>query len=208
MSMEVILGGLIGSIVTVLLTKIFELIQKSKEHKYYLRKLFFEKKLQSAEAAVAEWYSASSSLFALAKLYELMSTEGRELDEEVFEQLEAAALAKLKEIERSTTNQISNSVFLYFDIDTDLFLNENTIGKIYTCFSEIKSRSYVINNFIELRNQKKETESGRILQDAIDRIRDEAKPLLSELASLYSKSQKDMTALLQKIRREMKKFES
>jgi hypothetical protein len=77
--MEAIMGGLVGSIFTVIITKILEIIQKSKEHKYSLQKTFFEKKLQSAEAAVAQWYLAASSCFTPAKLFEYLSIEGKTL---------------------------------------------------------------------------------------------------------------------------------
>ena len=39
------LGGLIGSILTVVISKSLEIFQKSKEHKYDLQRQFFVKKL-------------------------------------------------------------------------------------------------------------------------------------------------------------------
>lgn len=54
MTLDTLVAGLLGAVVTIIVTRVLDLIQKSKEHKYSLQKLFFEKKLQAAEASVAE----------------------------------------------------------------------------------------------------------------------------------------------------------
>ena len=67
---DAILGGLIGSIITVVIGKVLDLIQQSKQHKYSIQKTFFTKKLEVADAAVSQWYLSANLLGSIARLYE------------------------------------------------------------------------------------------------------------------------------------------
>jgi primosomal protein N'' len=58
MTSDSILGGLIGSLITVIVTKLLDMLQKANEHDYPLRKAFFKKKLVAAESAVAREHIA------------------------------------------------------------------------------------------------------------------------------------------------------
>jgi hypothetical protein len=49
-SMIAIAAGLAGSILTIAIDKELDFIQKRQEHKYFLKKTFFEKRLEIAEA--------------------------------------------------------------------------------------------------------------------------------------------------------------
>jgi len=64
-----ILGGFIGSTLTVLITKSLEILQKSKEHKYNFQTLFFNKKLAAAETTVMQYSLFSDTLCQLRLLY-------------------------------------------------------------------------------------------------------------------------------------------
>lgn len=61
-------SGLVGSILTVTIGKILELVQESKKHKYSLKRVFFEKKLASLEAAVRLWYKSAEMTGMLSAL--------------------------------------------------------------------------------------------------------------------------------------------
>src|SRR3990172_5753170 len=50
-NMDVLIGGLIA-IITILVTKLLEIYQKSVEHKYSLQSTYFSKKIEAAELAV------------------------------------------------------------------------------------------------------------------------------------------------------------
>lgn len=62
------LGGLIGSILTVVISKSLEIFQKSKEHKYDLQRQFFVKKLSAAEATVMQYSLMSDAISQLIVL--------------------------------------------------------------------------------------------------------------------------------------------
>jgi hypothetical protein len=70
LSMPVIalLAGLIGSVLTVAIGKILDLIQKRQEHRYSLQKTFFERKLKVAEAIVINSYKAINLIAPLNTL--------------------------------------------------------------------------------------------------------------------------------------------
>lgn len=70
---QAILGGLVGSALTVLISRIFDIIQKKNEHKYSLKKSFFERKLCVAEATISQRYIFASCLKTLSVLFEEVS---------------------------------------------------------------------------------------------------------------------------------------
>jgi hypothetical protein len=70
-----LLSGLVGSVLTVFVTKILDIVQKRQEHRHSLQKLFFEKKLQAADSAMALFSNVSTAAKATKTLFELITDE-------------------------------------------------------------------------------------------------------------------------------------
>lgn len=206
MSIEVIFGGLIGSIATVIVTKILDMIQRGKEHKYSLQKSFFEKKLQAAAAAVAEWYSTAYSLGGLAALYEQMSTQERELQYEVFKSISDPLSSKLQQISEAS-NQIANSVFLYFDIEDSTFWDYEPFKMIVDCLSQISAVDMNMKVALDFYDKVKGTEHEDLAWRDVQTVGEQYRSHFKELSDLLAKGHKEMVSLLRKIRMEMKKYE-
>lgn len=64
-----ILAGLLGSILTVIITKVLDIFQKKSEFKIELKKQFFVKKLQAGETAMIQYTNLSVALQQLSVLY-------------------------------------------------------------------------------------------------------------------------------------------
>ena len=79
-----IIGGLIGSVLTVIISKILDIMQQSREHRYSIQKTFFTKKLEVAEAAVSQWYVSSNVLGSIARLYEQAPVLEKGIERDVF----------------------------------------------------------------------------------------------------------------------------
>lgn len=59
MIIDALLGGLIGSTLTVVSKELLEIFRDSKQHSYSLQKYYFEKKLKAAEAASSVWLKST-----------------------------------------------------------------------------------------------------------------------------------------------------
>lgn len=201
--MDAILGGLIGSIATVLITKILELIQKSKEHKYSLQKEFFLKKLASTESAVTQLYILLASIEALARMYERkIEVLERDYDLEFW----VTMLEKFSDI----SNQIpltANSFLLYFDVAHSFWDNQEIFLTI--------DKMFFINSLSEeiffLKNQHQKFVGTEDEADSYERIllvSQELKSEIHELMGMMKSIRKELIGLLKHMRLQMKKYEA
>ena len=204
--MNALLAGLIGSILTVFITKVFEIIQKSREHKYSLQKAFFTKKLESAEAAVSQWYITASAIGALAKLYEKAPILDEGLEPQVFELMNATFAAKLNKVEE-LSNQVAHSFLLYFDVDESFWENES-IQIYYSKLSSVKTLASSLNILYEFEAKKKGEESRAFFKQKIEELTDQIRPELSALSSVMEEFRVSTIKLLKEVRNEMKKYEA
>ncbi|MDH4222047.1 MAG: hypothetical protein OEV55_00760 [candidate division Zixibacteria bacterium] len=207
MSIEVILGGLIGSILTVIITKVLDIVQKGREHRYSLQKSFFEKKLQAAEAAVSQWYIIASSVGSFAKLYERMSNKEKELDYQVFRVMNESFSSQLQKL-LEKSNEISNSVLLYFDIEDSDFWNYEPFGKYLDSLSSIVSLDMSMRIMVDIYDKVKGTKYESMAKNEIEKIKEQSKERFKDLSLILDKANKEIINLLRKLRSEMKKYET
>jgi len=207
MSIEVVLGGLIGSILTVTITKILDLIQRSKEHEYALKKAFFEKKLLSAEAAAAKWNSSLSALKALAALYEHFASKGDAFNNDLFIYLNQAYSSQLQKIVQ-TSNELSNSIALYFDIsDSKSFKSEST-KRFFDSLSSLVSIDTTTSILVEIKDRFRGTDTEQIAEKEMVKLKQQSRDHFKELSSVFMDAEKDITELLKLLRSEMKKYDT
>lgn len=197
-------GG--GSVLTTLAGRILGMIQKQKEHKYSLQRFFFEKKLQAAELAVSQCYTFASSLGCLVALYERMSKEEKELEIEVFREMNQGLWAQLDRISQASM-QMGNSMLLYFDVDESEFWNYDGLLKFLDSLSSLHAMSGTIRAAVEYYDESKHTEheeqARRQLRSALERC----KPHFKDISSALRQAWKDMIDLMRKLRSEMKTYE-
>jgi hypothetical protein len=200
-----ILGGLIGSILTVVITKVIELIQKKNEFTYELKKQFFAKKLLSAEATIMQYSHFSEALNQLIILFsnykESDSNVGRNLNNNLLKQIdEKIALAN------SSSLALSSSISLYFDLTSNYTANEiltsfydklNMLGP-YTENVEVTHEQYL--NFIGL---EQENEAYEIYQNAENFLGQAMK----NIAEGYKVFDFELRHQISQIRNEMRKYE-
>jgi len=132
---DAIIGGIIGSIFTVLISKILDIFQKSKDHKYSLEKIFFEKKLYAAEVTITQYTIFSSAISNFSILFERIQKEATSMEQRLQDAIYNQAMSQIK-IADQASFVLSNSIQLYFDLKTQFdqnkIINEffNQIGQI------------------------------------------------------------------------------
>lgn len=204
--MNALLAGLIASILTVFITKVFELLQKSKEHKYTLQKAFFTKKLDSAEAAVSQWYVTASSIGALAKLYEKAPILEEGLEPQVFELMNTTFSAQLNRVQE-LSSQVAHSFLLYFDVDESFWENES-IQNYFTKLSSVTALANSLNILYELEIKTNGTEYETLVKQNIEELTDQIRPEIKELSFIMEEFRGSIIKLLREVRSEMKKYEA
>lgn len=200
-----ILGGLIGSILTVVVTKLLEIFQKSKEHKYTLQKSFFEKKLIAAEAAITQYTILSTALTNLAVLYERIHNEANEVEDYLQNTLNQQAM-QLLEVANNASFIVANSITLYFDLETQFNQNQiirnfyNLLGGIQTL---TENRDITLRHYESVIGTDLEEPASQLFLQSDQQLND----LMQSISSSYISFNNQLMNVIGQIRNEMKKFD-
>jgi hypothetical protein len=136
-----LISGLLSSISTIFATKLLDIFQNKKQHRYSIEKLYFEKKINAAELIVSQLTLLSGAIMHCSILFErLKEKDYFELDNEfetnVDRNLELTIDKQLKQAENSLF-VIANTLTLYFDVgDKSIFAKElskdlhNLVGRV------------------------------------------------------------------------------
>jgi len=207
MSAEVLIGGLVGSLLTIIIVKALDLAQKRREHRFSLQKSYFQKKLQAAETALAKWDSTASALSGLITLYERVVAKEKELEYELFRMTNESFIAQLKDIAQAS-NEIANIVLLYFDTGETATLNSEAFKKFLDRLSSIRSLDipmrFALDFYEKFRGSRHEDEAWR----EVERIVKEYQACLNDLSSLLNEAHREMIDLIGRTRKAMKRYEA
>lgn len=200
-----ILGGLIGSILTVVITKLLEMLQKSKEHKYNLQKSFFEKKLLAAEATITQYTILSTALTNLAVLYERLNEEINEVEDYLQNTLHQQVMQQI-EVANNASFIVANSVTLYFDLNNQF--NQNQIVRdFYNLLGAIQplqdNRDLTYEHYESVIGTDLENPAYQLFVQANQDLND----LLQAISSSYIEFNNQLMNVIGQIRNEMKKYD-
>jgi len=200
-----ILGGLIGSILTVSLSKLLEIIQKSKEHKYSLEKSFFEKKLLAAEATITQYTILSNALTNLAVLYDRINNVTNDVEDFLQNTLHQQAMQQL-EVANNASFIVANSVTLYFDLDSQ-FTQNQTVRNFYNLLGNIQP----LTENRDITQQYYESVIGTELEKTALQLFLQSDQQLNNLIQAISVScvvfNKQLMHVVGQIRNEMRRFD-
>ncbi|WP_295229826.1 hypothetical protein [uncultured Chryseobacterium sp.] len=200
-----IFAGLLGSILTVITTKILEIFQKKSEFKIELKKQFFIKKLQAGETAIIQYTHLSVALQQLNVLYadhdKLQTGINQILKENFLEQINR----KLEFI-NSTSLTLSSSIGLYFDfkehsLETKIF---NTISeKVFVLSSFIHSADVAYENFTRTVGTEEEDQCYEKYETEYNKVI----CAMKDIAILYNQCDEEIRSQMKQMRNEMRKYE-
>ena len=201
-----ILGGLIGSSLTVVVTKLLDLFQKSKEHKYSLQKIFFEKKLLAAEVTIAQYTIMYKALSSLAVLYERLDFDPCGDIESYLQDSLGEEAEKQMEIANDASFIVANSITLYFDFETE-FNEDEVIKDFYNLLAKIEpaiiKKENTYREYQDSIGTRSERQAHQNLLDSISQY-DE---LIRSISNTYKDFNNHLRGTISHIRNEMKKFE-
>ncbi len=201
-----VFSGLAGSLITVFITKIIELIQKNKEYKFLFRKTYFDKKLASAEKAIALWYSASINLGNMAMIYDRISTNQNEREAEWVKELNEIYSIKFTELDK-ISNQIQNSVYLYFDLDSSGKYNYDPLKELYDRASRINRLNISISLSEAKFIKSKGTEYEYLTRKELETNYQELRLCFKDLSTIMKDAQSELNDFIKQVRKEMKTYD-
>lgn len=201
--MEILLGGLI-SIVTLVVTKIYEQKQKKIEQDFSLKSLFFSKKLEAAETAILSFSNELSFLNKHLVINEKMVEA--ELEQYPF------LLKKREEANEDYSEDLKvetsvGKIYLYFDIEGSIFTEDANYKKLIEITSEldkIDSELEIQTNMLEYLKEDKPAQD--VVYKKITAKVKEYIPKLKEMISLITKDREEVFQNFRIIKNEMKKY--
>ncbi len=200
-----ILGGLIGSLLTVVVTKIIDLIQKKNEYKYDLKRQFFSKKLEAAETAIIRYSLFSEALNQLIILFSAYKEDESEFNVELSNNLLEQFNEKIK-LANNSSLALSNSILLYFDLTSNYTANQvlkDTYDNLNMLGVYLENVDAAHDQYLNSIGTELETGAKTIYDNAIKKMEEEMK----NIAEFYKEFNIEIEKQISQIRQEMKKYE-
>jgi hypothetical protein len=146
--MDALTAGLIGSIGTVMVTKIIEYFLANKEHTLALKKEHFNRKLVIFEKAISHWTIAYQTLCSMALLFKTIRKE--EVAADYFGDIFSRLDMQLQTISKETQG-MAIAIGLYTDIEypdelgwTEKFFT--LLGELTTLTNQLKHSYSLLND--------------------------------------------------------------
>lgn len=204
--LEALIGGLVGSLLTIVVSRLFTVMQKSRDHRFALERSFFERKLQAGENAMSQWHATASLLNGIMALYERITIRERELEYELFRVTNDSLITQWQKVSQ-TVHDLANTIVLYFDTDENTYITGDQFKKLLERLASIRSLDVSLKFALDLYDKFKGSRQEEIAWNEVKRIIEEYQSNLVEITYLFNEAQKEMVDVLQKMRKEVKKFE-
>lgn len=208
MTLDAVVAGLVGSIATVLVTKLFDVVQESRKHHYALRRTYFERKLESAEAVAQQWqiYTTASGVFeALAERWHSAPRGFSNSDVDLFG---AAIWKEITDLRTASLNP-ARSVRLYFESDAPGFWDTgpmHNLSQHFAALEVLQARARDMQRFYGPGNRVP-LELSESLAKSFAGMQSEAVGHLGAIASAYNDLARSASETLKRGRTGMRKFE-
>jgi hypothetical protein len=198
-------GGLLGSLVTVAVTKYFEMRQAEQEHRLAMKRVFFERKLDAAEAAVAQWSETTLTIGALVALFERppILEGGRHAG--VFISMLGTVLERINHLERQSV-EVAQTFPLYFDFSSS-FWERAYSGAYLDSLSRISAQLDLLNLGLQLLEERPDGEQADQIREGNAFLKDQLGRELDQFAVLNNNAREEMRGALSALREGMKRYE-
>lgn len=195
---DIFSAGLIGSLLTLVITKSFDLLDKSKSNQFQLRKTYFERMLITAETTVGQMSFLSQSLLGMSSMFRgLMKQEtkiGSQYNETVINDYNKKITEYASKIEHLT-----QPILLYFDVESLLY-RQSIFTEFQAVMDELGRRSAI---FQEANSKYEADPSNPLLDKAFDDAFQKVGEQLGVIADALERMALDLKKVIEKITIEM-----
>lgn len=201
-----LLAGLVGSILTVLITKVFDIFQKRLEFRSELRKEYFIKKINSLEKASIQYSLAISAIGNIAKLFAITKENEIFFDDKVLQPFMENLNNQFEKITEAT-NDIGLAIFNYLDIDQNEFYDFTKVEDTLKLIGNIGYHQNQLLFLADLKNRLKNTNSEKEIIEKFNKEREELIDLSQKLSKQFEEAKEIYYKIQRKIRIELKKYD-
>jgi hypothetical protein len=204
-TLQNVLWLLVGSIGTIVITKLFEIFQSSRANKFELKKIYFERKISAAEEAIEYLQKEIDNTESIIRVYEKIPQSDISLLPRLTKEINNITEDAIEK--EKTSKRISDSMYLYFDFeDYNINSHSNHINLL-----ELSLAIYNIDFDMEIRakilQESQDPAMRDIIYDDIKKRFPEYFPKLEELVKLGRKAVEEAKNQQKKIISEMKKYD-
>ncbi|HLP49908.1 MAG TPA: hypothetical protein VK154_03430 [Chitinophagales bacterium] len=138
-----IITAISGPLLTLAVKEYFDYIEKQREREYEIKKLFIQRKMETAENAVKLWESQRRVLQILSGLYEEAIRSPSFGASKHFQELNKQYTDQLNDLTKQA-HETTNAVHLYYDIKEE-YLEGQSIYQLTGDMHEVNSEIQIIS---------------------------------------------------------------
>jgi len=200
-----ILGGLVGSAITLIMTKIFDYFQTKQLHRLALKKEFFLRKLHVFEKSVSYMTIAHTSITNMAVILKTALNDKVTFTDEqskgIFSSLE-------KNIDRiyEATQETAGSIDLYVDLKHD-DREVEAAQQFWELLGTINQLGQDASHGYDLLGSAKSKEEYQIIRTSIDIITKDIEANIEKLVALSNSMRGKYLGITTMLREQLRKYE-
>jgi hypothetical protein len=202
-----LLAGLLGSILTVLITKVFDIFQKKFEFKSDLKREFFNRKINSLEKASIQYSILTSALGNLSNFFQVIKNKDTYYDVSVYQPILNSIDVQMKKVSEATYD-LANALFIYIDVDQEEFWDFQSIEEILQTIGHIGHHQLQMQIWTDLLEKNRDSQKERFIKSKINEIENEFEKSIEKLSEQLKECNKKFFKLQKKIRGELKQYEN
>lgn len=200
-----ILGGLVGSSFTIVVTKIFDFFQTKQQHKLALKKEFFSKKINVFEKTVSYLTIAHSSITNMAVLLKTALNEKVTFTEEQIKDIFTRLEKTIQQVYEAT-QETAGSIDLYVDLKHDDKEVEST-QFFWELLGTINQLSHDINYGYDLLKTVSTQEQHQKIESVIDLYTKDLEKNIENLLALSNSMRKKYLGVTSLLREQLSAYE-
>jgi hypothetical protein len=155
---------------------------------------------------VAFWYSTASTLTAISALYEKFSSFAEKASGKTFETLNNQYFAQLEKV-RESADQLTNAVFLYFDLESDTSGAKGPLQVLFDVVVAIQDLAISAQALQDVKLTQTDDLAQQFVQDEEARLRKKVLEELKKFSSTFDASSQGLTLIIKSLRAQMKQFD-
>jgi len=208
--LNTITGFLGGSIVTLVIREIINQINRKVDFKRELKKITYQRKIEKAENAVAYFWTYLNKAIEVKKSFETILRAINEIEE--VEKDFQLILDCLSQNSKTLTDLAGdkyydiNAIHLYFDLEDVNAWNEEDLGSLYDCMSELKYQDNEIKFWSSLHKSNLDTKNKKSADFCWQQMKNGLPKFvvsLQKFIDLIEKNRKATYSVIQKIKKQI-----
>lgn len=196
-------GTLLGSLLTLIFSKLYDAWRQKKEHGYHLNKVFAERRLEVAEATVAFWTKTRANCIQMNNI--LASLIDKSATDPFDERLRDAAQKLFNTSHTDTDVQMLARYYLYFEpteeeiTDTIEFSSRQHRAYLEAGSAAERYRR-VLGAFEDMQDEEERLDVSAGLKEEWERVKDKVQILIEQNTHIINEANESIDRIFREIK--------